>query len=158
MHVLIKQDFCWEGAPVQRTVRQGNPGELLCNVARSLRFCSNGVTFWMVILLGSCLSSWWHMCLSAKMNQWKGLWKVGHLLLLASPKFSWLVFFIGTSCCGTAQASSYQLLGQVVWFPNSTMKSQLQENIGGDFPCAIHKIGFKSFFNGSIFCALGNNA
>ena len=40
--------FYWERAPGWRAVGQGNPGELLCHVARSLRFYGDGISFRVV--------------------------------------------------------------------------------------------------------------
>ena len=40
--------FYWERAPGWGAVGQGNPGELLCRVARSLRFYGDGLSFQVV--------------------------------------------------------------------------------------------------------------
>ena len=40
--------FYWERAPGWRSSRWGNPGELLCLVARSLGFYDNGISFRVV--------------------------------------------------------------------------------------------------------------
>ena len=115
-----------EGVPGRRAAGQGNPGELLCHVARSLRFYGNGVSFQVVSGQSSCLAHSltqgpprWCVHLSAEMDSSVTLSGrsarhiVSSLLLSAPLEFSWLVlssstvFFIGTSCCETAQASDY---------------------------------------------------
>ena len=77
--------------------------------------------------------------------QQEGFWEVGRLLpVLAPPEFSWLVFggsamlLIGTSCCETTQASSYQLSSYLAkaggfgqWLPNPTSYSQHLVNTVG---------------------------
>ena len=40
--------FYWERTPGWRAGGSGNPGELLCHVARSLVFYSDGMSFWVV--------------------------------------------------------------------------------------------------------------
>ena len=40
--------FYWERAPGRRAVGEGNPGEQLCHVARSLGFYGDGISFWAV--------------------------------------------------------------------------------------------------------------
>ena len=45
-HLLTK--LCWERGPRERAAGQGPPGELLCHVARGLRFHGDGINFWVV--------------------------------------------------------------------------------------------------------------
>ena len=40
--------FYWEGVPGWRAVGEGNPGELLCHMTRSLRFYGDGISFRIV--------------------------------------------------------------------------------------------------------------
>ena len=40
--------YYWERTPRWRAVGEGNPGELLCHVACSLRFHGDGISFWVV--------------------------------------------------------------------------------------------------------------
>ena len=78
----------------------GNPGELLCHVARSLGFYGDGVTFRVVSGPSSCLAHIWsdsgsflvaHASLSQDGYQREGFWEVGRTppssfwLLLNSP-------------------------------------------------------------------------
>ena len=42
-----KARFFWEGVPERRSAGKGNPGKLLCNMTRGLRFYGNGVCFWV---------------------------------------------------------------------------------------------------------------
>ena len=46
--VLTKKRLYWERAPGWRAVGEGNPGELLCHMARSLRFYGDGISFRVV--------------------------------------------------------------------------------------------------------------
>ena len=43
--MLTKQEILLERAPGWRAVGSGNPGELLCRVARSLGFYGDGISF-----------------------------------------------------------------------------------------------------------------
>ena len=43
--MLTKQEILLERAPGWRAVGSGNPGELLCHVAHSLRFYGDGISF-----------------------------------------------------------------------------------------------------------------
>ena len=47
-HVLTKQEILLGRAPRWRAGGQGNPGELLCRVARSLGFYGDGIRFRVV--------------------------------------------------------------------------------------------------------------
>ena len=116
----------WEGAPGWRAAGQVDPGELLCQVARSHK---NGVSFWGVSGQSPCLAHiwsdsgpcWWRAHLSAKVDcsardsgRLVG-YTMGWRLLspLGPSQFSQLavggstMFLVGTSCCETAHASSY---------------------------------------------------
>ena len=47
-HVLTKQEILLGRAPGWRAGGSGNPGELLCRVARSLGFYGDGISFQVV--------------------------------------------------------------------------------------------------------------
>ena len=47
-HMLTKQEILLGRAPGWRAGGWGNPGELLCHVARSLGFGGDGISFWVV--------------------------------------------------------------------------------------------------------------
>ena len=44
-----RKRFYWERAPGWRAVGYGNPGELLCHMACSLRFYGDGISLWVVL-------------------------------------------------------------------------------------------------------------
>ena len=47
-HKLMKEETLLERAPGKRAVGYGNPGELLCQVAQSLGFYGDGISFLVV--------------------------------------------------------------------------------------------------------------
>ena len=75
-HPLTRQKCLWKGTAGWKTSREGNPGELLCCVASSLRFYGNQIRFWVISGQLCCLAciwsdavpSWWPMHLSVKMD------------------------------------------------------------------------------------------
>ena len=73
----------WKGVPAWRAIGQGNPGELLCHAAHSLKFHGDrvslqvvfGQSFWLRALPGSTRLHSQDGC------QWEGFWEtVGHMV------------------------------------------------------------------------------
>ena len=128
------EDFTGRGTQVESS-RVRKPGGRLCHGAYGLQFYGNGAGFQVVSGQSSSLCplwsnsgpSWWHVIYQPRwipawgfLGGWQDIFWAGiSSLLLASPKFSRLVFFffffgsgrtvflIGTSCCETTQASSH---------------------------------------------------
>ena len=89
-HVLTKQEtLVGRGTWVESS--RGNPGEVLCHVANSLRFYGDVVSFWVVSTNHS--DSWFFMvaCTSLSQDgfQQEGFWEVGRTYGLASPLSFW---------------------------------------------------------------------
>ena len=93
-HVLTKQEILLGRAPGWRAGGWGNPGELLCHVARSLRVYVDGFCFLVVsdksfrVLPGDAQHCSDKMDVSRKdSGRWLDTWS----LLLTFPKLFWLV-------------------------------------------------------------------
>ena len=67
--MLTKQKTLLERAPWQRAAGKGNPGGLLCQVARNLGFYGEEISFWVVSGQSPIQdTSWWWTYHSAKMD------------------------------------------------------------------------------------------
>ena len=110
--------FYWERAPGWRAVGQGNPGELLCHVAGSLRFYGDGISFQVVFS-----QSFWLRVLPGGAYLVQPRWMPARRILGGCrtcgvsfwpfPRSSgwwWLIssmFLTRTSCCKTTHANGY---------------------------------------------------
>ena len=127
--------------PGRRAAGLGNPGELLCHMALSVRFYGNGVSVRLISGQSPCLTqsdsvSFLVACTSLCQDgfQREGLWEVGHLLpLLAPPEFSWLIF--EAAPCSFLAPPVVRQLRQVVLakvagfgqqFPNRSLRTRCQ--------------------------------
>ena len=137
-HVLTKQKMSWRRGAQAESSTGGNPGELLCHVAHSLRFYGNGVSLQVVSGQLSCVAGTWSgsgSFLVERISQprWIPAPRIlgGRFLpslRLALPKFS--VSFLSStmfpgraSCCETTHASGYYHASPrrssfTQWFPN----------------------------------------
>ena len=116
-HTCLKSKrLYWERAPGWRAGEWGNPGGLLCHVARSLGFYSDGISFRVVFSQSFWLKSpsWWCMPCSAKMDASKkdsGRWSacgVSFWLFLNSSGWWRLItsmFLSRTFCRKTTHAN-----------------------------------------------------
>ena len=129
----------WEGAPGGEQQGWGNPGELLCHVACSLRVYDDGVSFQVVSGQSSCLACIWsdsgsflgaRISLTQEGLQHEGVWEVGRTYYgLASPpscgssrilpvSFWWRQHHgpYQTSRCDTSHARGYHCAWPRQWF------------------------------------------
>ena len=94
-HLLTKQETLLGKATGAESSREGNPGELLCRVARNLGFYGDGIGFWVVFSRFLTQSpSWWCTPGSAKLDASKqdsGRWLDMWCLLSTFPEIFHLV-------------------------------------------------------------------
>ena len=83
-HALTKQGISL-GRGTQAESSRGNPGELLCHVARSLGFYGDGVSFWVVSETDSGSLLVVHALFTQVGFQRGGFWEVGRTYGLVSP-------------------------------------------------------------------------
>ena len=77
-HVLTKQEILLGKGARAESRREGNPGELLCHMAHSLRFYGDGISFWVVFSQWSDSESFLvvHTLLNQDECQWEGFWEL----------------------------------------------------------------------------------
>ena len=130
----------WEGSPRRRAGRWGNPGELLCHVARSLRFYGDGISFRVV-----SGQSFWFRVLPDGARIARPRWMPVRRILGGgrthgisfwpfpnSSGWWWLVssvFFTRTSCCKITYVSAYHCVwpGRVVSITGSLYITRITE-------------------------------
>ena len=127
--------FYWERAPGRRAGRYGNPGELLCCVARSLGFHGDGIRSGLSLADHSdSESSWWCTPCSAKMDareedsgRWLDMWC---RLKTAYANGYWCMARVGgfNQCAFPNTSNEYSGLSyfRIAWFDLRTVQGSLK--------------------------------